>query len=101
MEKVYSIENLDCANCAAKAEAKIRKIPGIEAASITFATMQLRLHCAYMGFPILGDPQYGTPQSQAFAPELTGQQLCAKRLEFRHPITAKPLILESKMDVQV
>ena len=43
MEKVYSIENLDCANCAAKAEAKIRKIPGIEAASITFATMQLRL----------------------------------------------------------
>lgn len=43
MEKIYSIENLDCANCAAKAEAKIRQIPGIEAATITFATMQLRL----------------------------------------------------------
>ena len=40
---------------------------------ITGRTHQLRLHCAYMGFPILGDPQYGTPQSQAFAPELTGQ----------------------------
>ncbi len=43
MEKVYSIQNLDCANCAAKAEAKIKEIPGIEDASITFATMQLRL----------------------------------------------------------
>ena len=41
--KVYSIENLDCANCAAKAEAKIRQIPGVEEASITFATMQLRV----------------------------------------------------------
>ena len=43
MEKVYSIENLDCANCAAKAEAKIRQISGVESATITFATMQLRL----------------------------------------------------------
>ena len=43
MEKVYSIQNLDCANCAAKAEAKIKEIPGIEDASITFATMQFRL----------------------------------------------------------
>lgn len=43
MQKVYSIENLDCANCAAKAEANIRQIPGIEDATITFATMQLRL----------------------------------------------------------
>lgn len=41
--KVYSIENLDCANCAAKAEAKIRQVPGVEEASITFATMQLRV----------------------------------------------------------
>ena len=42
-EKIYHIENLDCANCAAKAEAKIRQVPGVEAADITFATMQLRL----------------------------------------------------------
>ena len=41
--KVYSIENLDCANCAAKAEAKIRQVPGVEEASITFSTMQLRV----------------------------------------------------------
>ena len=27
MQKVYSIENLDCANCAAKMEDAIKKIP--------------------------------------------------------------------------
>jgi len=43
MQKVYSIQNLDCANCAAKAEAAIRRLPGVEDAVITFATMQLRL----------------------------------------------------------
>ncbi len=42
-QKVYIIEALDCANCAAKAEAKIRQVPGVEAAIVTFATMQLRL----------------------------------------------------------
>ena len=41
--RIYSIRNLDCANCAAKAEEKIRKVPGVGAASITFATMQLRI----------------------------------------------------------
>ncbi len=42
-QKIYTIENLDCANCAAKAEEKIRKVPGVEEARIVFATMQLRL----------------------------------------------------------
>ena len=41
--RIYSIRNLDCANCGAKAEEKIRKVPGVEAAGITFATMQLRI----------------------------------------------------------
>lgn len=43
MQKTYHIENLDCANCAAKAEEKIRKLPGVADAVITFSTMQLRL----------------------------------------------------------
>ena len=40
---VYFIENLGCANCAAKMEAKIRALPEVEDASITFATAQLRI----------------------------------------------------------
>ena len=68
---------------------------------ITGRTHQLRLHCAYMGFPIVGDPQYGGEAALSLAEKLgiTGQQLCAKRLEFPHPITGEWLTLESKMDV--
>ena len=42
-QKVYIIENLDCANCAAKIEAKINALPEVKEASITFATKQLRV----------------------------------------------------------
>ena len=42
-KKVYTIENLDCANCAAKIEDKFNAHPKVEEASITFATRQLRI----------------------------------------------------------
>ena len=42
-KKVYVLENLGCANCAAKMEKKIQELPGVFAASITFATKQLRI----------------------------------------------------------
>ena len=64
---------------------------------ITGRTHQLRLHCAHMGFPILGDPQYGTEACMTFGWE--HQALCAKTLELLHPITNEPLILSSTMDV--
>lgn len=41
--RVYIINNLDCANCAAKIERKIQALPGVEYATITFATKQLRI----------------------------------------------------------
>ena len=40
--KVYILENLDCANCAAKIERKLSKLPGLSDVSVTFATKQLR-----------------------------------------------------------
>ena len=43
MEKVYILENLCCANCAAKIEAKINALPEVEKAVIVFPTRQLRL----------------------------------------------------------
>lgn len=66
---------------------------------VTGRTHQLRVHCAYMGFPILGDPQYGSPESQALSDKLglRYQQLCAKRLEFTHPVTGEAMALESSM----
>lgn len=62
---------------------------------VTGRTHQLRVHCAYSGFPILGDPQYGYGAEDF---DLPHQLLCAKTLEFVHPITGEFLILESKMD---
>ena len=41
--KVYIIENLDCANCAAKIEAKFNAHQKVQEAAITFSTKQLRL----------------------------------------------------------
>lgn len=66
---------------------------------ITGRTHQLRVHCAHMGFPILGDPQYGSDLSRAASAEYAYQQLCAKRLEFVHPITGDPMTLISRLDV--
>ena len=70
---------------------------------ITGRTHQLRVHCAHMGFPILGDPQYGSAESQAFslAKGLTGQQLCAMTLEFTHPISGEQLVLQSNMQMEL
>lgn len=64
---------------------------------VTGRTHQLRLHCAYMGFPILGDPQYGSDRSMAFSALLgvRTQLLLAKRLEFTHPVTGEPMLVES------
>ena len=42
-QKVYEIENLCCANCAAKIEARINELPEVESAVIVFPTKQLRL----------------------------------------------------------
>ena len=43
MKKVYRLENLDCANCARKMEDAIRKIDGVEQATISFMTQKLTL----------------------------------------------------------
>ena len=42
-KKVYLVENLDCANCAAKVEAALGALPEVQEAVLTYATMQLRI----------------------------------------------------------
>ena len=75
---------------------RTEKLCKLELRPITGRTHQLRVHCAYSGFPIIGDPQYGSEESKY---GLESQMLCAKRLEFVHPITREKMTLESKMDV--
>lgn len=43
MKKIYKLNNLDCANCAAKLEEAISKIKGINEATISFMTQKMTL----------------------------------------------------------
>lgn len=65
---------------------------------VTGRTHQLRVHCAYMGCPILGDPQYGNEKSRELSKEMgfNTQRLCARFLTFVHPISGEKLTVTSK-----
>lgn len=69
---------------------------------ITGRTHQLRVHCSYMGFPILGDPQYGNEDSLTLskAMGLTGQTLCAVKLSFPHPVEGTHLEICTQFSVK-
>ena len=43
MKKQFKLENLDCANCAAKMEAAIQKLEGVHSATVSFMTQKLTL----------------------------------------------------------
>lgn len=46
MRKTYQLRDLDCANCAQKMEDAIKKLDGVEAASVSFLTQKLMLTAA-------------------------------------------------------
>ena len=43
MKKNYKLQDLDCANCAAKMEAAIKKINGVNDAKVSFMTQRLTI----------------------------------------------------------
>lgn len=59
----------------------------IEARPVTGRTHQIRVHCSYAGFPIVGDKFYGFE----FAEDLN---LLSFRAEFAHPLSNKPMAFE-------
>ena len=71
MKKIYIMENLDCANCAAKIEAKFNDHPQVQEASITFATRQLRLTAE--------DPDALLPELTEIARTVEGEVLILPR----------------------
>lgn len=42
-QKIYTIENIDCANCAAEVEEALNGMPEVYKATLTFATQQLKV----------------------------------------------------------
>ncbi|AZV56011.1 RluA family pseudouridine synthase [Clostridium sp. AWRP] len=60
----------------------------------TGRTHQIRVHMAYIGHPLVGDPVYGY-KKQRF--KLNGQLLHAKKLGFVHPATDKYIEFETEI----
>lgn len=43
MKKTFKLIDLDCANCAAKMETTIKKLPGVADASVSFMTQKMTI----------------------------------------------------------
>ena len=43
MKKTFALEELDCANCAAKLERAVAKIEGVRSVTVSFLTQKLTL----------------------------------------------------------
>ena len=43
MKKIFKLEDLDCANCAAKMETAISKIEGVQQVTVSFMTQKLSI----------------------------------------------------------
>ena len=46
MKKKFKLIDLDCANCAAKMEESIKKIDGVEDATVSFMTQKMTITAA-------------------------------------------------------
>jgi 23S rRNA pseudouridine1911/1915/1917 synthase len=70
----------------------------LEARLHTGRTHQIRVHFAWAGFPILGDPLYGTGLAQQKGWPVKRQLLQAYALTFTHPVSGELLSFDLPMD---
>lgn len=70
------------------------KFTYVECRLETGRTHQIRVHMAYIGHPLLGDPLYGPRKGMS---GLIGQVLHAKELGFVHPITGEYMEFDSEL----
>lgn len=73
-------------------ETKNKMYSHLELTLETGRTHQIRVHMAYMGHPVAGDPVYGTEKHRL---GLSGQCLFAKFIQFTHPVSGAVLAFEA------
>ena len=85
----------------------------MEARLQTGRTHQIRVHCQYIGHPVVGDPLYGglrkvpaenvtstqKPRVESAIAALNGQALHASQLSLTHPRTGEPLQFDTPIPV--
>ncbi len=69
------------------------KMTLIECSLETGRTHQIRVHMAYIGYPVYGDPIYGMKKDD----KSHGQYLHAKVLGFVHPATHQDMLFDSEL----
>ena len=72
----------------------------VECRLMTGRTHQIRVHMAYIGHPVVGDPKYGAKKCPF---SIEGQALHSKTLMFTHPRTGERLEFEAPLpeDMQI
>ena len=73
-------------------EEGLRELSLLELRLVTGRTHQIRVHCAAIGHPIVGDTLYGPGRPRL---GVDRQMLHAARLSFEHPVTEKRMDFES------
>ena len=73
----------------------------VQAELKTGRTHQIRVHLAHSGFPIVGDDKYGDDaiRDQFARQGFKRMFLHSGRLEFNHPVTGQPVVLEAALPV--
>jgi UPF0176 protein len=67
----------------------------LEAQPLTGRTNQIRIHCAFLGHPVVGDAAYGSgdPAAQRQTLDVEEPPLClhAWKIDFAHPVSGEPV----------
>lgn len=70
----------------------------LELEPLTGRTHQIRIHCAFIGHPVVGDPFYGRLIGvSSNEPHLKHHLLHASRLEFLHPVSKQQMSFEAPL----
>jgi 23S rRNA pseudouridine955/2504/2580 synthase len=72
----------------------------LNAEPVTGRTHQIRVHCQFSGFSIVGDDKYATDDQLKAAKKLGGKRmfLHAQSLKFKHPQTDENMFIEAPID---